>query len=49
MFRRRVLENLANGTTAELTLAGVDESGIVIVEVEATVFARARAQLKGSL
>lgn len=49
MFRRRVLENLANGATVELTLAGVDVSGLAIVEVEVTVFARARAQLKGSL
>jgi len=49
MFRRRVLEHLANGTTAELTLAGLDESGLAIVEVEVTVFALARAQLKGKL
>lgn len=49
MFRRRVLENLAYGTTADLTLAGVDVSGLAVVEVEVTVFARARAQLKGKL
>ncbi len=49
MFRRRVLESLANGATAELTLAGVDVSGLAVVEVEVSVFARARAQLKGKL
>ncbi len=49
IFRRRVLENLANGTTTELTLTGVKIDGLTVVEVEMTVYARARAQLKGNI
>lgn len=44
-FRRRVLENLATGTTVELTIVGRDSNELSVVEVDLWVRARARVQL----
>lgn len=49
LFRRRALGHLAEGTTAELTLSGIDTEGLTVVEVDVVVFARVRAQLRGKI